>query len=102
MEVSSRIILQLTYILLGFHGYTHGRGHGGKKRGRGSQKAMRVRYKASMRERAERGECRLWGLGERRDGEKPQVRRGILGAGEEGESGGGRVEQGDRGRCENG
>jgi hypothetical protein len=41
-------------------------------------------------------------LGDRRDGEKPQVRRGRLGAGEEGESGGGRVKHGDRGGSEDG
>jgi hypothetical protein len=36
------------------------------------------------------------------DGKKPQVRRGRLCAGEEGESGGSRVEHRDRRRSENG
>ncbi len=40
--------------------------------------------KASVRERVESEECRLWGLGDGRDGKKPQVKRGRLCAGEEG------------------
>ncbi len=58
--------------------------------------------KASVRERVEGDECRLWGGGDGRDGKKSQVRRGRLCAGEEGESGGARVEHRHRRRSENG
>ena len=63
---------------------------------------MQVGDKTSVRERVEGEECRLWGRGDWRDGKEPQVRRGRLCAGEEGESGGGRVEHRDRRRSENG
>ncbi len=52
---------------------------------------MQVGDKASVMERVEGEECRLWGLGGGRDGKKPQVRRGILCTGEERESGRGRM-----------
>ena len=63
---------------------------------------MQVGDKASVRERVESEESRLWGLGDERDGEEPQVRRGRLCTDDEGESGGGRVEHRDRRRSENG
>ncbi len=63
-----------------------------------AEAAMEVRDKASVRERVESEESGLWKLGDGRDGEEPQVRGRRLGAGEEGESGGGKVEDGDRGR----
>jgi hypothetical protein len=59
----------------GSRGIIHGRGHAEQWRGRGSrtEAAMQVGYKSSVRERVESEESRLWELGDRRDGEKPQV-----------------------------
>ncbi len=79
-----------------------GEGPEENREGEGAETAMQVGDKASVRERVEGEECRLWGLGDGRDGKKPQVRRGRLCAGEEGESGGGRVEHRYRRRSENG
>ncbi len=60
---------------------------------------------ACLRKTAEGEECgmrRGWGNRNGGNGEDPQVGRGRLGAGEEGESGGVRVEDRDRGRSEDG
>ncbi len=76
---------------------------GGKRRG--AKTTVQVGDEACLRQTAEGEECgmrRGWGNGDGRDDEKPQVGRGRLCAGEEGESGGGRVEHRDRGRGENG
>ncbi len=43
------------------------------REGGGTEAAMQVGDKSSVRERVESEEGRLWGLGDRRDGEKPQV-----------------------------
>ena len=61
-----------------------GEGTEKSREGGGAEAAMQVGDKSSVRERVESEEGRLWGLGDRRDGEKPQVGGERLGAGEEG------------------
>ena len=77
---------------------------GGERRG--AKTAVEVGDEACLRKTVEGEECGLrrgWGNRNGGNGEDPQqVGRGRLGAGEEGESGGVRVEDRDRGRSEDG
>ncbi len=76
----------------------------GGERG-GAKAAVKVGDEAGLGKAAEGEECSVRG---RRgnvdggDGEKPQVGRGRLGAGEEGESGGGKLKDKDRSGSEDG
>ena len=70
----------------------------GGERG-GAKAAVKVGDEAGLGKAAEREECSVRGSrrnGDGEDGEKPQVGRGRLGAGEEGKSGGGRLKDRDR------
>ncbi len=70
---------------------------GGERRE--TKTAVKVGDVACLRKTAEGEECgmrRGWGNRNEGNGEDPQVGRGRLGAGEEGESGGVRVEDRDR------